>query len=453
MKKWKKNYHNLVLTLKELENEMHTIKKIKVLRTTASSFEKDFKKVVLRRKQVNTDVEKSVKVILQAVKKHGDRALFSYAEKYDRVRLDSSSVVVSSGEMEKAYDKLGKEEVDALRLAARRIERFHQKQISQLPMRERGGEIITQVVRPLKRVGLYVPGGKADYPSSVLMSAIPARVAGVEEIIMVSPSVNLRVLSAAKIAGVSRIYRVGGAQAIAALAYGTKSIPKVDKIVGPGNIYVETAKRLIYGEVGLDMVAGPSEVLIIADSSGVPSFAAADLLAQAEHDEDACPMLITSSEDFLKAVRNEIISQLKNLERREIAEQSLEKRGVMILASDINEAAELANRIAPEHLELMVDKPDEVISRITCAGAVFLGNYSPVAMGDYMAGPSHVLPTGGTARFFSPLGVEDFIKRMSVISFTKEALSKLSDVVIRLALMEGLDAHAKAVERRIKTSF
>ena len=431
---------------------MQNSKKVKVLRTTASSFEEDFKNVLLRREQVNADVENSVKDILRAVKEQGDEALFSYAEKYDQIRLDSTSIVVSTEEIETAYRHLDTNEISALRLAALRIEQFHKKQMNQMPMREKEEEIVTEVTRPLRRVGLYIPGGKAAYPSSVLMSAIPANVAGVKEIVMVSPTVSSSVLAAAKIAGVSRIYRIGGAHAIAALAYGTESITRVDKIVGPGNVYVETAKRLIYGEVGLDMIAGPSEILIIADESGVPSFAASDLLAQAEHDEDACPMLITSSEDFLKAVRKEIISQLMKLNRREIAERSLEKRGIMILADDINKATELANRIAPEHLELMVNEPHEVLKNITCAGAVFLGNYSPVAVGDYIAGPSHILPTGGTARFFSPLGVEDFIKRMSVISFSKEALLKVCNEVRRLALLEGLDAHARAVEKRIKTS-
>jgi len=431
---------------------MQNSKKVKVLRTTASSFEEDFKNVLLRREQVNADVENSVKDILRAVKEQGDEALFSYAEKYDQIRLDSTSIVVSTEEIETAYRHLDTNEISALRLAALRIEQFHKKQMNQMPMREKEEEIVTEVTRPLRRVGLYIPGGKAAYPSSVLMSAIPANVAGVKEIVMVSPTVSSSVLAAAKIAGVSRIYRIGGAHAIAALAYGTESIARVDKIVGPGNVYVETAKRLIYGEVGLDMIAGPSEILIIADESGVPSFAASDLLAQAEHDEDACPMLITSSEDFLKAVRKEIISQLMKLNRREIAERSLEKRGIMILADDINKATELANRIAPEHLELMVNEPHEVLKNITCAGAVFLGNYSPVAVGDYIAGPSHILPTGGTARFFSPLGVEDFIKRMSVISFSKEALLKVCNEVRRLALLEGLDAHARAVEKRIKTS-
>jgi histidinol dehydrogenase len=353
-------------------------------------------------------------------------------------------------EIENAYKTLDSKEIDALNSAANRIKKYHQEQMDCVPMCMGKRKNVSQVLRPLKRVGLYVPGGKAAYPSSVLMGAIPAAVAGVNEIIMVSPTVSPQVLAAARIAGVNSIYRIGGAQAVAALAYGTESIPKVDKIVGPGNVYVETAKRMLYGEVGLDMVAGPSEVLIVADDNGVASFAAADLLAQAEHDEDAVPILIATSEDFIREVEKELSVQLKALKRSEIAAKSIERKGIMILAADIREAAEITNIIAPEHLVLMVKEPDELLDMIRCAGAVFLGNYSPVAVGDYLAGPSHILPTGGTARFFSPLGVEDFIKRMSVISFSKEELIELGDTVQSLALIEGLDAHARAVERRLE---
>ena len=429
---------------------MEKMNKLKVLRTTDADFEEEFRKILFRREEVSAEIEKLVKDILRDVKERGDQALFEYTEKYDQTKLDSVSVVVSGEEIEKAYDKVSTQEIDALRLAAARIEKFHQKKINQITIKGEKGEYLAEIVSPLNKVGLYVPGGKAAYPSSVLMSAIPARVAGVKEIVMVSPTLSPHVLAAAKIAGVSRVYRIGGAQAIAALTYGTESIEGVDKIVGPGNIYVETAKRLVYGEVGLDMVAGPSEILVIADNSGVPSFAAADLLAQAEHDEDARPILITLTEYFLQEVYKEIISQLGDLARKGIAERSIEKQGAIILARDINEAAELANKIAPEHLVLMVDKPDKVIKKINCAGAVFLGNYTPVTVGDYMAGPSHILPTAGTARFFSPLGVEDFVKRMSVISFSKESLKDIENEVRRLALLEGFDAHAKAVEKRTK---
>lgn len=430
---------------------MEKMEKLKVLSTTDSDFEEEFINILFRREEVSAEIEKVVKDILRDVKENGDEALFRYAEKFDQTKLDSASILVSSEEIEKGYDKLSKEEIDALRLAAVRIEKFHQKKINQTTIKEEKGEYLTEIVSPLNTVGLYVPGGKAAYPSSVLMSAIPARVAGVKEIVIVSPTVSSHVLAAAKIAGVNRIYRIGGAQAIAALAYGTESIKRVDKIVGPGNVYVETAKRLVYGKVGLDMVAGPSEILVIADDSGVPSFAAADLLAQAEHDEDARPILIALSEKFLQEAYKETISQLADLTRKDIAEKSIKKQGAMILARDINEAADLANRIAPEHLVLMVDKPDKVLKKIKCAGAVFLGNYTPVTVGDYMAGPSHILPTAGTARFFSPLGVEDFVRRMSVISFSKESLKNIENEVKRLALIEGLDAHAKAVEKRTKS--
>ncbi len=426
--------------------------KIQVLRTTDSSFEDTFKRVLVRIKELSTDVESVVKTILKDVKEKGDQSLFSYTEKYDGVRLDSSTLIVNHEDIEAAYKSLDSEEINALTFAAKRIEQFHQKQMNRFLKRCFEGETVTEIVRPLQRIGLYIPGGKAPYPSSVLMSAIPARAAGVKDVVMVSPNVSSHVLAAAKIAEVSCIYRVGGAQAIAALAYGTKSIPRVDKIVGPGNVYVETAKRLVFGEVGLDMLAGPSEILIVADDSAVPSFAAADFLAQAEHDEDASPMLITTSESFLQEVNKEIFSQLKKLRRKKIAERSIDAQGIMILADNINEAVALANRIAPEHLELMVNEPNEVLKKITCAGAVFLGNYSPVTAGDYLAGPSHILPTGRSARFFSPLGVDDFLKRMSVISYSKDELMEIGDAAKKLALIEGLDAHAKAVEKRMSTS-
>lgn len=429
---------------------MNTIKKLKILRSSAPSFEERLKDILSGKNQITSKSESTVKAILQAVKEEGDKALFNFTEKYDRIRLDSHSVKVFPEEIESAYTTVDSKEIDALNSAANRIKKYHQEQMDCVPMRMGKKKNVSQVLRPLKRVGLYVPGGKAAYPSSVLMGAIPAAVAGVNEIIMVSPTVSPQVLVAARIAGVNSIYRIGGAQAVAALAYGTESIPKVDKIVGPGNVYVETAKRMLYGEVGLDMVAGPSEVLIVADDNAVASFAAADLLAQAEHDEDAVPILIATSEGFIREVEKELSVQLKALKRSEIAAKSIERKGIMILAADIREAAEITNIIAPEHLVLMVKEPDELLDMIRCAGAVFLGNYSPVAVGDYLAGPSHILPTGGTARFFSPLGVEDFIKRMSVISFSKEELIELGDTVQSLALIEGLDAHARAVERRLE---
>jgi histidinol dehydrogenase len=445
-----KNFPGLAPTFKGWVNKMNAIKKLKVLRSSEPSFEKRLKDILSGEEQITSKAEPTVKAILRAVREEGDHALFNFTEKYDRIRLDSHSVMVSPEEIENAYNTLDSKEINALNTAANRIKKYHQEQMDCVPMCMEKRKNVSQVLRPLKRVGLYVPGGKATYPSSVLMGAIPAAVAGVNEIIMVSPTVSPQVLAAARIAGVNSIYRIGGAQAVAALAYGTESIPKVDKIVGPGNVYVETAKRMLYGEVGLDMVAGPSEVLIITDDNGVASFVAADLLAQAEHDEDAVPILIATSEDFIREVEKELSVQLKALKRGEIAAKSIERKGIMILAADIREAAEITNKIAPEHLVLMVKEPDKLLDMISCAGAVFLGNYSPVAVGDYLAGPSHVLPTGGTARFFSPLGVEDFIKRMSVISFSKEELSELGDTVQSLALIEGLDAHARAVECRLK---
>ena len=310
-----------------------------------------------------------------------------------------------------------------------------------------------QMVTPLDRIGIYVPGGKAAYPSSVLMNAVPAKVAGVGEIIMVVPMpdgvVNPFVLAAAHIAGVDRIFKIGGAQAVAALAYGTASIPKVDKITGPGNIYVATAKRLVFGTVDIDMIAGPSEILVINDGSGEPAHIAADLLSQAEHDELAASILITTDEAFGRRVADELENQLASLSREAIARQSIENYGAIIVARDLFEAAEFSNRIAPEHLELAVAEPFELLPQIRHAGAVFLGHNTPEAAGDYLAGPNHTLPTGGTARFFSPLGTDDFVKKSSLISFSKEGLERLGKSIVRIAELEGLEAHAKSVSIRL----
>jgi histidinol dehydrogenase len=423
--------------------------KLKILRTVEPGFEQEFKSLLQRQVETANDVEALVKTILHDVKKGGDTALIEYTRKYDQVSLEKNTLLVSDSEVADAYETLDSETINDLTMAADRIEQFHQRQLEQLSSNDSRNTVVSEAVRPLQRAGIYVPGGKAAYPSSVLMSAVPARVAGVKEITMVSPRLSTHVLAAAKIAGVNRIYRVGGAQAIAALAYGTETIDRVDKIVGPGNIYVETAKRLMFGVVGLDMVAGPSEVLILADESGSPSFAAADFIAQAEHDEDAFPIIITTSESFLHAVEKEIHLQINRVGRKDIVEKSIQKNGLLILAHTLDVAIELSNQVAPEHLELMVKNADHTVDSITNAGAVFVGNFSPVAAGDYMAGPSHVLPTAGTARFFSPLGVFDFLKRMSVINFSKEELQKLYPAVSRLAQLEGLDAHAKAMEVRV----
>jgi histidinol dehydrogenase len=412
-------------------------------------FDKSFDVLLRRKVAMSAEVEELVKIILRSVQGKGDSALFEYAEKYDQTIVDAASVMISPEVIDEAYTTMDAQQINDFRLAAERIEQFHKRRLQHLIINEPTDAMVDEVIRPLERVGIYVPGGKALYPSSVLMTAIPARVAGVDEIVMVSPRVSSTVLAAAKIAGVSRVYRIGGAHAIAALAYGTDTIPRVDKIVGPGNVYVETAKRLVFGAVGIDMLAGPSEVLIVADETAVPAFAAADLIAQAEHDEDALCLIIATSESFLTAVEKELFLQLDTAGRQAIARKSIENNCVMILAHSVDKALHLANKIAPEHLELMTENPQVHLQDITHAGAVFLGNYSPVAVGDYLAGPSHVLPTAGTARFFSPLGVEDFVKRISIISFTRDGLSKLGKTVTRLAQLEGLDAHAKAVAMRI----
>jgi len=424
---------------------------LKKLRTTDADFEIRFRQTVAGKEASAAEIESAVLAILREVKERGDEALFAYTKQFDRISLDKHSVGLPREDMEAAYASIASEDREALSLAAERIETYHRRQYQQCSWKNSpDNESVSEVFRPLRRVGLYVPGGKASYPSSVLMTAIPARVAGVEEIVMVSPGHSPQVLAAARIGGVSRIYRVGGAQAIAALAYGTESVPRVDKIVGPGNRYVETAKRLLFGAVGLDMLAGPSEVLIIADDSAVPAFAAADLIAQAEHDEDAVAAIIGTSEPFLAQVEREVCNQLSRSARRDIAAKSLENNGVMIYVPSMHDAIELANRIAPEHLELMVRAPREILTAITAAGAVFLGDFSPTAVGDYIAGPSHVLPTAGTARFFSPLGVSDFIRRMSVIELSKIELAELAPKAARIARLEGLDAHARALERRLK---
>jgi histidinol dehydrogenase len=422
---------------------------ITILRSEEPHFEKQFEVFLKRQVETASDIEKRVKDILRDIKERGDRALCDYTRQYDQVSLTAETLQVSEDEIENAYKTVDPEVIKDLKRAASRIESYHQKQLISLSEAKGGNQTLKEAIRPLQRVGIYVPGGKAAYPSSVLMNAIPARVAGVKEIAMVSPRVSDHVLAAAKIAGVNCIYRVGGAQAVGALAYGTEGIVRVDKIVGPGNIYVETAKRLLFGVVGLDMVAGPSEVLIVADDSAVPSFAASDFIAQAEHDEDAFPILITTSESFLKQVEQEINQQLATAARKSIIQKSIANNGLLILTKTLDKAVELTNRVAPEHLVLMVVNGHALLDSITNAGAVFLGNYSPVAVGDYMAGPSHVLPTAGTSRFFSPLGVYDFLKRMSVITFSKEELKKLQPAVSRLARLEGLDAHAKAIELRM----
>ena len=397
--------------------------------------------------------DETVRTILAAVKKDRDEALLKFTNQFDHTDYQLSDIEVQPEEIQEAYNQVELAELDAMKLAADNIERFHARQVQESWEYKEDGVTLGQAIRPLSIVGIYVPGGKASYPSSVLMNAIPARVAGVEQVVMCSPTpkgaVSPHALVAADIAGVDRIFKVGGAQAVAAMALGTDLIPRVDKIVGPGNIYVALAKRMVFGLVDIDMIAGPSEILVVADDSARPDFIAADLLSQAEHDEEAVPILVTPSESLAKATLEELEKQKAQLKRTSIIEESLNNKCRLIVTASLDEALELANRIAPEHLELAVENPQECARLIKNAGAIFLGHYTPEAVGDYLAGPNHVLPTSGTARFSSPLGVYDFIKRTSLITYSREALVQAGKACRTLAEMEDLDAHARAVQIRI----
>ncbi|MGH7425794.1 MAG: histidinol dehydrogenase, partial [Candidatus Methylomirabilales bacterium] len=380
-------------------------------------------------------------------------ALLEYARRFDGASLTSGTLRVTPDEVTQAFDHLQPEALEALRLAAARIEQFHRRQLPHSWFLTEEGAILGQLCRPLDAVGIYIPGGKAVYPSTVLMNGVPAAVAGVERRVLCTPvtaglTVHPAVLVAASLAGIAEIYKVGGAQAIAALAYGTDSIPRVDKIVGPGNMYVATAKRLVAGVVGIDGIAGPTEVVVVADETGDPAYIGADLLAQAEHDEMAMTVCITVSEALAKAVGVELKRQLADLPRRRIAEASLAHNGAVLVVPTLDAAFALVNRIAPEHVELHCQDPWSHLDRIRHAGAVFLGAFSPEALGDYLAGPNHVLPTGGTARFASPLSVEDFLHRTSLLHFTEEGLKRLGGPAMTLASLEGLDGHARAVRIR-----
>ncbi len=428
---------------------------MRILRTIDPDFPTNLERILKRAESQSRSVDETVKTILRDVKDRGDKAVLEYVGKYEKSKLTPATLSVGKREIEEAFGSVSESDVDLLKFAASRIERFHKKQLRNSWMTTgESGVILGQMINPLEKVGIYVPGGRASYPSSVLMSAVPAKVAGVHEVVMVTPAyhgnVSPHVLVAASVAGVSSIFKVGGAQAIAALAYGTETIPRVDKIVGPGNIYVSCAKKLVFGEVNIDMIAGPSEVLIIADGSGPASYVAADLLSQAEHDEMAASLLVTDSADFAERVNSEVHEQLEGLERKAIAESSVENNGAIIITKDIAESVALANKVAPEHLELAVEKPFDILGQVWNAGAIFLGHTSPEAVGDYLAGPNHILPTGGTARFSSPLSVDDFIKKSSIVSFSKEALDRVGEDVIRFAKIEGLEAHARSVERRMK---
>ncbi len=423
-----------------------------------TDFDTRFAAILTRGEETSLQVTEVVRGIIKDIRSSGDDALLEYTNRFDRLGLaDAAGLEITAAEIEAAVAAVPVDDLAALQLAVERVARFHEKQKAQTWLSTEESDILLgQKVTPLNRVGIYVPGGKASYPSSVIMNAVPAKVAGVREIIMVCPTpgneINPAVLAAAKLAGVDRIFRVGGAQAVAALAYGTASIPKVDKITGPGNIYVATAKQLVFGQVGIDMIAGPSEILVINDGTGNPAHIAADLLSQAEHDELASSILITTDRGFGEKIAAEVERQLALLSRESIARASWDKFGAVIVAGSLAEAAAFSNRIAPEHLELAVADPFGLLPLIDNAGAIFMGHWTPEAAGDYLAGPNHTLPTGGTARFFSPLSVDDFVKKSSIISFSEQGLKRLGDRIVQIAGLEGLEAHARSVSLRLEES-
>ncbi len=426
---------------------------MKIIRSDAKEFQGFFQALRRRGGVFTPELLASVAQIIHEVSTRGDEALFHYTQKFDGCTLTAETIEVTDPERKEAANRVAPDDWEVIKLAARRIEKYHTQQIAAgYNITDEKGVELGQRIIPLTRAGIYAPGGKAFYPSTLLMAAIPARLAGVQEIILVSPvkdsGLNPLIAAASYVAQVDRIFKIGGAQAIAALAYGTETVPRVDKIVGPGNAYVAAAKKLVFGQVAIDMIAGPSEVVIIADQSANPAFAAADMLAQAEHDEMAAAVLFTPCPDLARAVAAEIQKQLLVLPKKGIIRKSLSQYGAIIITSDIAEAVKLTNLFSPEHLELMVEKPSRVVGQIRNAGSVFLGSYTPEALGDYTAGANHILPTEGTARFSSPLGVYDFYKRMSVLSFSPAAFRKLSLATERFARMEGLDAHANSVRIR-----
>lgn len=409
-----------------------------------------------RAEAVQRDVLDAVEEILEDVRKNGDSAVIKYTNKFDSKNISEQNVKVSVDEIKKAYENVDKKFIEAIKTAKENIWFYHekQKQNSWMTTKE-DGIILGQQIRALDMVGIYVPGGTAAYPSSVLMNTIPAKVAGVKKIIMVTPpskdgSINPNILVAADIAGVDEIYKVGGAQGVAALAYGTKSIPKVDKIVGPGNIFVAMAKRSVYGFVDIDMIAGPSEILVIADETGDAKYIAADLMSQAEHDVLASSILVTTSQELADKVKEELERQVQYLERKEIILSSLKNYGGIIIVENMKEAIDMANIIAPEHLEVMVQEPFLLLGELKNAGSIFLGKYAPEPLGDYIAGPNHVLPTSGSAKFFSPLSVDDYIKKSSYIYYSKEGLAKVKDKAVTIAETEGLTAHANSIKVRFE---
>ncbi|MCK9274426.1 MAG: histidinol dehydrogenase [Syntrophales bacterium] len=427
---------------------------MKVLYADSPDFQAEMRRIKGRGETFDESVMNVVDGIIKDVIARGDNALFEYALRFDGSVLDEHTVILTDQEKKEAFRCVEAADLEVIKCASNRIEKFHcnQKVDSWFTVDEEGTEL-GQMVRPLDSVCVYAPGGKAPYPSTVLMAAIPARVAGVKHIFLATPAKGGRVdpliIVAAEISGIEKIFKIGGAQAIAAFAYGTHSIPKVDKIVGPGNIYVAAAKRMVYGTVGIDMIAGPSEVVVIADSSAPPSYVAADLLSQAEHDELASAVLFTAEKKLAEAVSDEIKQQLSHLSRRSIAEHSLNLYGGIVVTRDIEEAVMLANEFAPEHLELMVENPRELLGKIKNAGAIFIGSFTPEAIGDYIAGPNHILPTAQTARFSSPLGVYDFIKRTSILYFSSTSIVRYGERALQFASLEGLDAHGRSIEVRL----
>lgn len=409
---------------------------------------------IFARSVPKTDVAGTVAEIIKNVRENGDKALFEYCEKFDKAQL--SSLAVTKEDIDEALSLVEPEFLEILEKAAKNIRKFHSRQVrNSFIINDEDGIVIGQKIIPVDRAGLYVPGGTAAYPSTVLMDAIPAKIAGCREVVMVTPptkdgKVNPVILAAAHVAGIDRIFKVGGAQAIAALAYGTQSIPKVDKIVGPGNAFVAEAKKQVFGVVSIDMIAGPSEILIVADGKSNPSYVAADLLSQAEHDKMASAVLVTDSEELARNVSTELEKQIPLLERREIARESIDVNGKIIVADTLDAAIEIANEIAPEHLELCVDNPFDKLDSIRHAGSIFMGRNCPEALGDYFAGPNHTLPTSGTAKFSSPLSVDDFIKKTQYTYYTKDALKKVAFDVAAFAKKEGLTAHAKSAVIRVE---
>ncbi len=413
----------------------------------------DIKDILNRQITVDNDADKAVAGIIENIANNGDKALFEYTEMFDKVKLDV--LEVSEEERVAAFGRCDKKLVEVIKKSAANIEAFHRMQLRDgFEIKKDGGIVLGQRITPIEKVGIYVPGGRASYPSTVLMNAIPAKIAGVTDIIMVSPpnkdgNIPDNILAAAQIAGVTRIFKVGGAQAVAALAYGTESIPKVDKIVGPGNVYVAAAKRRVFGLVNIDMIAGPSEILIISDKTGNPVHIAADMLSQAEHDPMASAVLVTDSVELANKVSEQIEIQLNVLPRKEICRTSIDGESKIIIAKNLNEAIDISNALSPEHLEIVLDNPFDVLNKIKNAGSIFLGKNCPEALGDYFAGPNHTLPTSGTARFSSPLSVDDFIKKSSYIYYTEEAIKDVAEDIAYFAESEGLSAHAQSALSRL----